>query len=60
MKPRIAYTKPSIAELEARYATDAAINGWGEQCYAYIGRFENSYRANGNVPHQTRISTYWS
>ena len=30
MKPRIFYTKPSITELEIRYATDAAANGWGE------------------------------
>jgi hypothetical protein len=28
VKPRIPYTKPSITELEARYATDAAANGW--------------------------------
>lgn len=26
MKPRIFYTKPSITELEVRYATDAAAN----------------------------------
>lgn len=32
MKPRIFYTKPSITELEVRYATDAAANGWGDQC----------------------------
>jgi perosamine synthetase len=31
MNPRIPYTKPSITELEVRYATDAAANGWGEQ-----------------------------
>ncbi|WP_261859441.1 hypothetical protein [Mycobacterium montefiorense] len=29
MNPRIAYTGPSITELEVRYATDAAANGWG-------------------------------
>ena len=29
MKTRIPYTKPSITELEVRYATDAAANGWG-------------------------------
>jgi len=40
MKPRIHYTKPSITELEIRYATDAAANGWGEHFYAYINRFE--------------------
>jgi len=37
-KPRILYTKPSITELEVRYATNAAANG--DQCYAYINRFE--------------------
>ncbi|MDP2787647.1 MAG: hypothetical protein Q8O79_06185 [Pseudomonadota bacterium] len=31
MKPRIHYTKPSITDLEAEYATDAARNGWGGQ-----------------------------
>jgi len=31
---RIYYTKPSITELEIRYATDAAANGWGDRCYA--------------------------
>ena len=43
MKPRIAYTKPSITELEVEYATDAARNGWGERCYEYIARFEKSF-----------------
>ncbi|APB33171.1 perosamine synthetase [Gloeomargarita lithophora Alchichica-D10] len=36
MQPRIYYTKPSITELEVKYATDAARNGWGESCYKYI------------------------
>ena len=44
MKPRILYTKPSITELEVRYATDAAANGWGEKCYDYINRFEALFR----------------
>lgn len=35
MKARIAYTKPSVTDLEMRYATEAAANGWGEQCYAW-------------------------
>jgi perosamine synthetase len=43
MKPRILYTKPSITELEVQYATDAAANGWGDQCYAYIDRFEKAF-----------------
>lgn len=39
---RIYYAKPSITELEVRYAADAAVNGWGEQCYDYIRRFEEA------------------
>lgn len=41
---RIHYTKPSITEREVEYATDAARNGWGERCYEYIGKFEQSFR----------------
>ena len=37
---KIPYTKPSISDLEVRYATDAARNGWGEDCYKYIVSFE--------------------
>lgn len=44
MKPRIHYTRPSITSLEVAYATDAATNGWGDQCYAYIGRFEELFK----------------
>jgi perosamine synthetase len=40
---KIYYAKPSITELEIKYATDAAANGWGEHCYDYIGKFENSF-----------------
>tara|TARA_B110001450_G_C17666438_1_gene499749 strand:- start:3782 stop:3919 length:138 start_codon:yes stop_codon:yes gene_type:complete len=40
MKPRIFCTKPSIAVIEVNYATDAAVNGWGEQCYAYTEKLE--------------------
>ncbi|HOO49717.1 MAG: DegT/DnrJ/EryC1/StrS family aminotransferase [Rhodospirillales bacterium] len=41
---RIAYTKPSISDLEVKYATDAARNGWGTQCYDYIYKFETALR----------------
>ncbi len=44
MSNRIAYTKPSITELEVRYATDAAKNGWGDHCYDYINRFEKAFK----------------
>lgn len=44
MKSRIPYTKPSITDHEVRYATDAAKNGWGDECYAYINRFEEAFK----------------
>jgi perosamine synthetase len=43
---KILYTKPSITELEVRYATDAAANGWGERCYAYIQKFEALFKTH--------------
>jgi perosamine synthetase len=48
-KPRILYTKPSVTELEIRYASDAAANGWGEHCYDYINRFEAAFRGHLGV-----------
>ncbi len=49
MNSRIYYTKPSITELEVRYAADAAANGWGEKCYDYIDRFEAAFKAHLGV-----------
>jgi len=49
MKSRIYYAKPSITELEVAYATDAARNGWGETCYDYIVRFEETFKAHLGV-----------
>ena len=40
---KIAYTKPSITQLEKEYAADAVANGWGEKCYDYIKRFEKEF-----------------
>ena len=51
MKPRIHYTKPSITEKEVEYATDAARNGWGKDCYAYINRFEELFKHHLGVKH---------
>jgi len=42
--PKIYYTKPSITDLEVSYASDAAANGWGDHCYAYIHRFEELFK----------------
>jgi perosamine synthetase len=57
MKPRIYYTKPSVTDLEVRYATDAAANGWGDQCYAYINRFEELFRQHLGVQYAIATSS---
>jgi len=49
MKSRIFYSKPSITELEVRYATDAAANGWGDKCYEYIHCFEELFKQHLGV-----------
>ncbi|HRW05603.1 MAG TPA: DegT/DnrJ/EryC1/StrS family aminotransferase [Caldilineaceae bacterium] len=54
---RIYYTKPSITDLEIRYATDAATNGWGERCYEYIDRFERQFCAHLGVRHAIATSS---
>jgi perosamine synthetase len=54
---RIYYTKPSITELEIRYAADAAANGWGERCYDYINRFEEAFRTHLGVKHAIATSS---
>jgi len=54
---RIAYTKPSITEHEVGYATDAARNGWGAQCYAYIDRFEARFAEYLGVRHAIATSS---
>lgn len=48
-KSPIAYTRPSISELEVAYVTDAARNGWGPRCYDYIHRFEKDFTAHLGV-----------
>ena len=54
---KIYYTKPSITELEVRYATDAAANGWGEHCYDYIHRFEGLFREHLGVEYAIATSS---
>ena len=49
MKTRIPYSKPSITEIEVKYATDAALNGWGDRCYDYIHRFEHLFKEHLGV-----------
>lgn len=57
MNKKIFYTRPSITELEIRYATDAATNGWGENCYDYIVRFENSFKEHLGVEYAIATSS---
>lgn len=57
MKSRILYTKPSITELEVRYATDAAANGWGDKCYEYINRFEELFKQHLGVQYAIATSS---
>lgn len=57
MESRILYTKPSITELETRYATDAATNGWGDRCYEYINRFETLFKQHLGVQYAIATSS---
>jgi perosamine synthetase len=54
---KIHYAKPSITELEVRYATDAAAHGWGERCYEYIDRFERGFREHLGARHAIATSS---
>ncbi|QHL90232.1 aminotransferase class V-fold PLP-dependent enzyme [Sphingomonas changnyeongensis] len=54
---RIHYTKPSITDLEVAYATDAARNGWGPDCYNYLHRLERDFAAHLGVAHAIATSS---
>ena len=54
---KIHYTKPSITDLEIKYAADAAANGWGEKCYEYIYRFENLFKQHLGVKYAIATSS---
>lgn len=40
---RIPINRPSITSLEIDYVHDAIANGWGDQCYMYINKFEQLF-----------------
>jgi perosamine synthetase len=54
---KIYYTKPSIGEREIELVLDAVRNGWGEQCYDYINRFEREFAAYIGVPYAMATSS---
>lgn len=53
----IPLAKPSITELETRYAADAAANGWGSRCYDYLHRFEADFARHLGVEHAIATSS---
>ncbi len=57
MKTKISYSQPSITSKEVAYATDAAQNGWGADCYKYIAKFEKSFAEHLNVKHAIATSS---
>lgn len=56
-KKKIPYSIPSITDLEVKYATDAAKNGWGDECYTYINRFEEVFKAHLGVKYAIATSS---
>ena len=54
---KILYTKPSITDLETEYAADAAKNGWGDDCYKYINKFESLFKEHLGVKHAIATSS---
>lgn len=57
MSERIYYTKPSITDLEIEYANDAVRNGWGDRCYEYIVRFEETFKNHLGVKYAIATSS---
>ncbi|GAA3540159.1 DegT/DnrJ/EryC1/StrS family aminotransferase [Zobellella aerophila] len=57
MNNPIAYTKPSITELEIRYVTEAVTNGWGASCYEYIERLEHQFSSYLGVNYAVATSS---
>ncbi len=54
---QVPYTRTSITELEAQYASDAVANGWGTACYDYINKFEKKFAQYLGVKHCVATSS---
>lgn len=54
---KIPYTKPSIGDLEIKYANDAVTTGWGDNCYTYLKRFEEDFCRHLGVKHAIATSS---
>jgi perosamine synthetase len=57
VKSRIAYTKPSITDLEVRYCAEAAREGWGPRCYEFIEKFELAFKNHLGVKYAIATSS---
>lgn len=57
MLKKILYTKPSITSFEIDYCMDAIRNGWGDNCYDYIYRFEEDFRSYIGVKYAIATSS---
>ena len=57
MDKNIPYSKPSITDLEVEFASDAAKNGWGVNCYKYINKFEKDFAKYLGVNHAIATSS---
>lgn len=54
---RILLSRPSITDLEVKYAADAARNGWGAHCYDYIHRYESAFATHMGVRYAIATSS---
>ena len=54
---KIYYTKPSISNLEIKYANEAATNGWGDKSYSYVNQFEILFKKHLGVKYAVATSS---
>lgn len=48
---KIHFAKPSITELEIDYVNDAIRNGWADDCYEYLKKYQDELKKYFNVPY---------
>jgi perosamine synthetase len=51
------HTRPSIGDLEKKFVYDAIDNGWGDHCYDYIYKFQDSYKSYLDVKYAMATSS---
>ena len=48
---KIYFAKPSITDTEINYVNDAITNGWGDDCYGYLNKYEAELKNYFGVSH---------